>query len=123
MVGIELQISGPDCIQGYRLHFGVYHLTEIKLAFLACLLAALAVHVSLKFVVGHLVPLLVLAVPLAVFLDGVVGEVDNFLADVVEVELVRRSADVALAEPVGPHDSVETTDHHIVPNVEFASFV
>lgn len=64
-----------------------------------------------------------LAVEGAVLLDGVVGEVDHFVADVVEVEVIGGSADVAFAEPVGSHDAVQPGDEHVVPDVELPALV
>jgi hypothetical protein len=64
-----------------------------------------------------LVAVLELAVVLAVLLDGVVGEVDEVVADVVGREELRCGADVAFAEEVemqGVGEQAPDTD------VEFA---
>jgi hypothetical protein len=78
-------------------------------------------HVTLRLehgvelVKGHLVPELIFLVLIAVFLDGVVGEVDVDILDVLRIVLLTGRADVTLTEKVqlhcmrhqGPHTNVE----------------
>lgn len=64
-----------------------------------------------------------LAVEGAVLLDGIIGEVNHLVTDVVEVEIVGGGADVALAEPVGAHEAVQPGDEHVVADVEFPALV
>jgi len=47
----------------------------------------------------------------------------HLVSYVVKVEIEGRSADVALAVPISTHDSMQTSDDHIVPYVEFSAFV
>lgn len=52
----------------------------------------------------------------------VIREVD-FSLEVVHVKLVRSSADVALLVPISLENPVEMAHHHIMANIELASFV
>jgi hypothetical protein len=72
VIGIKLQISGFDCIQGNSLHFGVNHIGKAEFA-----LSVSRIHVSLELIVGDLISLLILAVAVTVLLDGIIGEVDD----------------------------------------------
>lgn len=56
------------------------------------------------------------------FLDCIIGEV-YFWLEGMDIELVGGSSDVALLVPVGPGDSEEVGDHHVVPDVEFTVVV
>ena len=116
--GVQLQEGGLNRVGGDGPHLGVDVFGEAAAA-----LAVLLVEVALELVVGELVTLLVLAVEGAVLLDGVVGEVDELIADVVEVEVVGGGADVALAEPVGAHEAVQAGDQHVVADVELPPLV
>jgi hypothetical protein len=49
--------------------------------------------------------------------------VDHLIADILEIEIEGGGSDVALAVPVGAHDSVQSADHHVVADVELAPFV
>lgn len=55
-------------------------------------------------------------------LDCIIGKV-YFRFEVGDVEFVGGCADVSLLVPVGPSNSVEIGDHHVVPNVEFTVIV
>lgn len=64
-----------------------------------------------------------LAVKGAVLLDGIVGEMDHLIADIVEIEFIGGCAYVALAEPVCSHDAVQSSDEHVVADIELPAFV
>lgn len=83
IIGVELQKGSLNGIQSNDLHLRVNHLTKAKL-----ILANTRIHVPLKLIIRHLVAFLVLPVALAILLDGVVGEMNDFFPDVVDVELV-----------------------------------
>lgn len=83
IITIQLQISSLNSIQTNLLHLWVNNLTKTKPTFTNS-----PIHIPLKLIIRHLVTLLIFPVSLAIFLDGVVGEMDYFLADVVDVELV-----------------------------------
>ncbi len=84
-MGIQLQIGGFDCIECDGLHTWVYHLSKIELR---AIFSCLCVHIALELVVGNLIALLILPVSVTVFLDCIIGEVDYFLPNVIQVELV-----------------------------------
>lgn len=118
VVGIQLQIGGFDSIKSDWLHLGVDHLWKIEFPLAVC-----RVHISLELIIGYLVSFLVFTVAIAVFLDGVICQVDYWLAYVLDVELVWWGADVALAEPICSHCSMQARDEHIMSNIEFPVFV
>lgn len=55
-------------------------------------------------------------------LDSIVGKM-YFWLEGVDVELVGGSSDVSLLVPIGPGDSEEVGDHHVVADIEFAVVV
>lgn len=66
----------------------------------------MTVEVSLEVSEGYLITGLVLAVFLALLLDCVVGEVNHLVGEVLEVELLAGSANIALLEPIALGDAV-----------------
>ena len=55
-------------------------------------------------------------------MHSIVGEVDLPL-EVEDIELVRSGPYVSFLVPVGLENPVQLADHHVVPDVEFASLV
>lgn len=80
-------------------------------------------EVALELAVAKLVGLFVLAVGLAVLLNGVVGEVDFAVLCVVQVEQLRTCSDVALLVPVGTHTPPKASDQQVVPDIELSPVV
>jgi hypothetical protein len=68
--------------------------------------------------VRQLICWLIFLVVLAVLLDGIVGEMDKFIAKVLEVEYFTAGPDVALAIPVAFDDAVDTGQEYIVADIE-----
>ena len=97
--GRNLGRHTPSGVSSHFLHFR-------QDLFLEAVLLAARVQIALELVVGDLVGRFIAAVVGEVLLDGVIGEVD-FRREVVDVELVGRSADVALVVPVGTRDPEE----------------
>jgi hypothetical protein len=77
----------------------------------------------LELVVRYLVALFVLAIAFTIFLDSVVGKVDNFVPDLINIVVVGRGANIALTEPVGTHYAVETAYHHVMTDIKFSTLV
>lgn len=82
LVGIQLKIGGFNSIKRDILHFGVYHLAEIKFS-----LAVSGVHISLELIVGHFITLFVPSISLAIFLNGIVCQVNHLISNVLNVVL------------------------------------
>ena len=61
------------------------------------------VKVSLQFVVGKFIAELVLAIVDAIFLDGIVGEVDLVIIDVLQTPKVAGGSDVAVLVPISSY--------------------
>ena len=81
------------------------------------------IEVLLEVVVAELVAILILAVLVAVDLDGIVGEVDELVVGVAQLELVAAGADVALVVPVAAHLAVEAHQQHVAADVELPPVV
>lgn len=75
------------------------------------------IKISLKLLIGNLVIRLKLMIIWETFLNCVIGEMDFWLEGM-NIELVGRCANISLLIPVGPGDSKEVGDHHIVANIE-----
>ena len=48
---------------------------------------------------------------------------NHLIPHILNVILFRRGANVALPKPVGPHDSMEPTYHHVMSDIKFPSLV
>lgn len=113
LTGIHLQITRLDRMHRNTPHLRIQIIGKRHRPFLPLpfppisslpahtLLLRHPIKVPLKLHIRQLVPLLILPVTVAMFLDGVVGQVDLCVAHVGEVELVGGGADIALAEEVG----------------------
>jgi hypothetical protein len=71
----------------------------------------------------YLIAELELAVLIGLLLDGVVGEVDHLIGQVVDVEVGGGGADVALLVPVALQDTVAGGRQQVATDVEFAFVV
>lgn len=60
----------------------------------------LLLQILLELLEAHLIRILKLPILLSLLLDGVVGQVDEFVVDVVQGEFLAGGADVALVVPV-----------------------
>lgn len=118
IVGVQLQVGGLYGIKSDTLHTRIDHLTEVKFAFTICW-----IHIPLKLIVRDFVALLVFAVALTVLLDCIVRQMNHFIPNVFDIIVTRRSTDVTFTEPIGSHDAVESTYHHIVSDIELSSFI
>jgi hypothetical protein len=115
--GRDLDESTFDCIHTDLLHSSQNVFFEVVL-----FLGTVGVEVFLELQVGDFVGRLVLAVVGRVLLDGVICEV-YFPLEVMDIKLVRGSANVAFLEPVGLQNAVNLADHHVVPYVELPLLV
>lgn len=113
---IARRYLGEDAAHCIRAHLP--HLWQDLLLEVVLLGGQGSIQVSLELLIRYLVEGLVLVVVGEAFLDCIVGEVYFWLKGV-DVELVGGSSDVALLVPVGPGDSEEVGNHHVVPDVEF----
>lgn len=68
--------------------------------------------------VGYFIIRLVAAIVMILLLDGIVSKV-NFWLEVMNVELIGRSSDVALFVPIGPGNSVKISDKHVMTYIKF----
>lgn len=59
---------------------------------------------------------------MVLLLDGIVGEMNLWL-EIVNAELIGRSADVSLFVPVGSCGTVKISDEHVVTDIEFPVIV
>ena len=105
---------------GY-LHVGVGVLEELQLGALAGVYGG--VEVALEVGVADFVGGLVFAVVFVVFLHGIVGEVDEFIVEVLHIELLAGGADVTVLVPVALEMPVETGHYHVSAYVELAFLV
>lgn len=85
--------------------------------------AELAGEVALELCVAQFVSLLVLAVLLAVLLDGVVGQVDEPIAEVLQVVQAARGLNVPLLVEVKLESAVDVQRQQVGANVEFPAVV
>ena len=81
------------------------------------------IYVFLKLGIRQLVAVLVFAIESAIFLNSVVGKMDHFVTDVLNVISVWRRSNVALAKPVGSHNSMHSCYQHVMSNIELATLV
>ena len=105
-------------IFGDGLHLWENRLVEIRLFFLSLWLPGVLSEIFLKLAVGKLISLLVLAVVLAILLDGVVGEVSVEILAVFVVVLEGRCPDVSFVEPVALKLPIHACHQHEMANVE-----
>jgi len=105
----------PDRICSHLLHSR----QDIRLK---AILLAHKVHVkiSLKLVVAELVTWLVLTVIVSILLDGIVGQVDQVVIEILQIVLVAACTDVTLLVPEGLEIAVDACDHHVVPDIELS---
>lgn len=111
-LGGDLDERALDGVDSDLFHPGQNLFLEIVL-----FLGMVRIEVLLELSVGDLVRRLILAIIGSVLLDRIVGQVDLPL-EIVDVELVGGSADVAFLEPVRLEDAVDLADHHVVPDIE-----
>jgi hypothetical protein len=81
------------------------------------------VEVPLKLTVGNFVAVLVLAVVVVVDLNGVVGEVDEEICEIVEVEDFRTGPQVAFVIPEELGDACDGQHEDVSSYVELAPLV
>lgn len=112
----DLIIYTSGCVFAHFLHLGQDFFLEIVLPIRK------RVEIILKLCIRYLIVGLISAILRVVLLDGVVCEVDFWL-EVVDVEEVRGSADVAFLIPVSTCHSVDICDEEVVSDVEFAVVV
>lgn len=58
-----------------------------------------------------------------IFLNGIVGQMDQLIAHIVKVEGIGRCSDVALAVPVSSHLPMKSCYDHVMPDIELPPFV
>lgn len=114
---VDFPVGSHNCSGGYLLHF------LIKLLDFVLLFGMVVVKVPLELTVGNLVAVLVLAVVIVVDLNGVVGEVDEEVCEVVEVEDLRTRAQIAFVVPEELGDACNGQHEDVGSYVEFASLV
>ena len=95
----------------------------VKVLHAVVLPAELVRKVALKLSIAQFVPLLVLPVFLAVLLDGVVGQVHEFIAQVLQIIQRARSLNVAFLVEVKLESPVDAECEEVGPNIEFPSVV
>ena len=77
----------------------------------------------MKSGIRKFISLFVLSVVLAVFLDGVICEVNEFVLNILEIELFRRCSDVARLVPVAFDETVDRCDEKVMSDVKFSIVV
>lgn len=77
----------------------------------------------MEFTIGQFVGWLIFLVEFALFLDGVVGEMNEEVGSVLQVEFFAAGPDVPVAVPIGFQRSVDTGEQHKMANVEFSAVV
>lgn len=77
----------------------------------------------MEFTIGQFVGWLIFLVEFALFLDGVVGEVNEQVGSVLQVEFLAAGPDVPVAVPIGFQGAVNTGEQHKMADVEFSAVV
>lgn len=113
---VDFAVHCLDGVRGELLHLGHDVLHEVALD-------VVGVHVLLEVRVSQLVARLILSVVVCPFLDGVVGQVDQSVGCVLQVEFSTGSPDVALVVEVGLHVSVLCRQQSVSSNVELSVLV
>ena len=67
----------------------------------------------------YFIEVLVLPILGSFLLNGIVGEMDGFVLDVVQRIVRGRSPNIAVSVPVGLEDAIDCCDEQIAPDVEF----
>jgi hypothetical protein len=81
------------------------------------------VQIFLKLKVRKLVSFLMFSIKSTIFLNGIVGQMDQLIAHIVKVEGIGRCSDVALAVPVSSHLPMKSCYDHVMPDIELPPFV
>lgn len=81
------------------------------------------VEVPLEFRVRNLVSRLELLIVFRMFLDGVVGEVNELVVDLLQVEHLARCSDVSLLIPIGLDNPINAGQHHEMSDVKLSIIV
>jgi hypothetical protein len=80
-------------------------------------------QILLELGIGDLIIILKLAILFSLLLDGIVGEVDELVLEVLQAELLAGCADVALLVPVPLYHSVDCRQQDVAAKVEFTLVV
>lgn len=95
------------------LHFGIGGRPKL-------ILRLLTVEIALEVGKRDLVTRLILTILLTLFLDGVVGEVDHLVRQILEVEFLACRADVPFLKPVALSDAVGRCQADVCSDVELS---
>ena len=114
-MGVDPHIAGLNCIEPQLFHDRVSLFLEIKFAFY--------VKVFLKIREAEFIGIFEFAVAFRLFLNGVVGEVDELVVELFERELLAGGADVAVLVPIGLDVALDAGEKHEHADVELAFVV
>jgi hypothetical protein len=114
---VEHQIIGLDDIHGHFFHF-VENILKVVV-----FIGKVVVQISLELVIGDFVGRLIFLVIFAIFLYGIVGEMNILICEIVKVKLFAAGSDIPFLVPIALEDAVDAGQEHIVPDVEFAIVV
>ena len=122
IIGMALVVDGLvvgfDYSQCQFLHFGNDHLLKVVIS-----ARKGVVEVPLEFRVGELVAWLVFLESFALALNGIVGQVDIQVIEIVQVVVLAAGSQVSVFVPVCFDCSPDRSQQHVVPNVEFTPVV
>lgn len=118
IIRIQVKICSFNSIQSNRLHLRIYHLTKTKIS-----LSIGRIHISLKFIIGNFISFFILSITITVFLNSIISQMYYFISNLIYVKIIRRSPYITLTEPISTHNTVKSTNHHVMANIKFSAFI